>query len=64
MSHPDQMEAALRLIAGAGCENYTGGFDCMGNPDRSPYAEYTAGRWCDACIARAGLAGTLPEETR
>ncbi len=53
---------ALRLI-GDDCEKFTSGL-CLDEPNLSPYATYTAGRWCDPCIARAGLAGTLPEEIR
>ena len=62
---PAQMEAALRLIGGD-CAIYTRGL-CSDGPPRSPYAKYGAERWCDPCIARAGLAGMLPpnpEETR
>ncbi len=55
---PAQMEAALRLIGGD-CERLTRGL-CPDEPNWSPYCEYTADRWCDPCIARAGLAGTLP----
>jgi hypothetical protein len=56
---PAQMEAALRLIGGD-CERFTQGL-CSDEPKYSPYCEYTADRWCDPCIARAGLAGTLPD---
>lgn len=55
---PDQMEAALRLIGGS-CERFTRG-RCSDEPNLSPYAQYGADRWCDACIACAGLDGTLP----
>jgi hypothetical protein len=54
---------ALRLIA-TGCATYTDTWTCRTDPARSPYAKYTADRWCDPCIAQAGLDGTLPEETR
>ncbi len=59
---PAQMEAALRLIGGD-CERLTRG-RCPDEPNWSPYAAYTADRWCDPCIARAGLAGTLPDVDR
>ncbi len=58
--NPAQMEAALRLIGGD-CENFTQGLCSDEGQGRSPYATYTAGRWCDPCIARAGLAATLPD---
>ncbi len=57
--NPDQMAAALRLIGGD-CERFTRGL-CSDEPHLSPYAQYGAARWCDPCIARAGLAGTLPD---
>lgn len=52
------LRAALQLI-GTECANYTSG-QC--EAPRSPYARYGAERWCDQCIARAGLAGTLPPD--
>lgn len=54
------MEDALRLIAGEKCRNFTG--DSCRDPymGRSPHSPYRADRGCDACIARAGLDGTLP----
>lgn len=45
---------ALRLIAEGGCTNYKGGGDCPAS-GRTPIARYSADRWCNACIARAGL---------
>lgn len=57
--NPESMEAALRLI-GTDCATYTRG-TCSDEPNRSPYAKYGADQWCDPCIARAGLAGTLPD---
>lgn len=36
---------------------------CWDRIDRSPYALYGDQRWCDACIAYAGLNGTLPRPT-
>ncbi len=52
--------AALTLIAGEQCSTFTSG-DCAGD-GRTPDAEYGADRWCDACIARAGLAALDAEE--
>lgn len=54
----DQMETALRLIGGD-CKRSTRGL-CPDDPNLGPYAVVGAYRWCDPCIARAGLAGTLP----
>lgn len=38
-------------------------FGCWAETWRSPYALYSAERWCNACIAYAALNGTLPRPT-
>jgi hypothetical protein len=53
------MEAALRLIGGD-CAVFASGL-CSDEPSMSPDAEEPGARWCPPCIARAGLAGTLPD---
>lgn len=47
------MRAALLLIGGVGCENFTRGH-CEAN-GRQRGAEFGADAWCDACIANAAL---------
>lgn len=54
-------KAALERIASYGCENYTGE-DCLGNPDRSRDAKYSAERWCLPCHAVQALAGSALQE--
>lgn len=55
-ARPDAvLRAAVNLI-GTDCSNYTGLTTCVEN-GRSPYARYTAERWCNECIARTALAG-------
>lgn len=57
----DRMHEALFLIAKTGrepenhCTNSTGKSTCRTNSGRTKDATYTAGRWCDACIAADGL---------
>lgn len=57
----NQMEEALRLIAKDGCERVTSGWCGDGVEDWSPYAQYGDDKWCQACIARSGLDGSLPQ---
>jgi hypothetical protein len=62
-SVPEEMTPvrALRLIAGSACSNFTTGpGSCWRHDSRTPDAEYSAYRWCDACIALAAL-GRLTE---
>lgn len=60
----DQKTKALQLIAEGGCERVTrSGWCGDGVEDWSPYAEYLDDRWCNSCIAQAGLDGTLPMPT-
>lgn len=57
----DRMHEALFLIAKTGrepenhCTNSTDSSTCRTVPGRTKNADYTAGRWCDACIAADGL---------
>lgn len=57
----DRMHEALFLIAKTDrepenhCTNYTDSSTCRTVPGRTKNADYTAGRWCDACIAADGL---------
>ena len=57
---------ALRLIGktldGRMCERSTAPlpYGCWEEDGRSPYALYSDERWCDACIAYAGLNRFLP----
>ena len=55
----DQTNTALRLIAFGGCKRYARG-NCHEAKKYSPYAWPAEQRWCDACIAKAALDGTLP----
>ncbi len=49
------LRAALVLIAnGQECSNYTKG-TCRSGTGRTKDARYTAGRWCDTCIANDAL---------
>lgn len=48
------MKRALTLIAGDGCEAFTGPPFCP-ETHRTPDCPFLADRWCDACIARIGL---------
>jgi hypothetical protein len=44
--------AALRLIAGQQCRNYTTGIgSCSSRINRYRVAKFTEDRWCDSCIA-------------
>lgn len=52
---------ALTIIAGEKCSAFTSG-DCRDH--RDPLARYGADKWCDACIARAGLEWLDRRETR
>jgi hypothetical protein len=45
---------ALQLIAGDGCERLSRGA-CGDDAQYEPDAPYGADRWCDACIAQAGV---------
>lgn len=56
-----QMRQALLWI-GTDCTNYTYGH-CRHSPDRSPVADFTADRWCDACIATWGLSDPVTPST-
>lgn len=56
----DQKTEALRLISEGGCENLTSGWCGEEGEERTPYAKYTSERWCNPCIARAGMEGCLP----
>jgi hypothetical protein len=51
----ERLKAALRLIRGDFCENYTTGLGSCRLNGRKPDAEYGADRWCDPCIAYAAL---------
>lgn len=54
------MRRALSLIESDGCERTTNrGTYCWTRRDWSPTARYTADKWCDSCIAAAGLRGEL-----
>lgn len=57
----DPLRFALTLI-GTTCENFTLGDCTNARLRRSPYAKFTADRWCDRCIARTALeGGEFPE---
>ncbi len=60
----EQMQHALRLIAGTRCERTTGGgWRCVTEQGLTKDAEYLADRWCDACIAHWGLTTPAQMET-
>jgi hypothetical protein len=48
-------ELALQRIAVHGCESYTTGAGSCWHAGRTPTAQYSAERCCDACIAFAAL---------
>jgi hypothetical protein len=48
---------ALLLIAGDRCENFTSGPGSCTRTSRTPDAEFSAERWCNACIAHRALHG-------
>ncbi len=50
------LREALELI-GTKCHASDGPETCMEDPSRNPHAPFGADRWCDGCIARAGLSG-------
>lgn len=52
------LREALTLLAGNKCETYTVG-ECRNDSDRTKTAQYTAFRWCNACIARDALEKNL-----
>lgn len=51
----ERMEAALRLIAGTKCNNFTTGLGSCFRNGRSAWAYYGAEAACSACIAHEGL---------
>jgi hypothetical protein len=53
---------ALQLLAGGGCERLTAGA-CGDGPQYEADAPYGADRWCDACIAQAGVNWRTSEQT-
>lgn len=60
-----RMERALQLICKTStgefyCESFTSGVGSCYCNGRLADAEYTADRWCDACIAYFGLYGRFP----
>ncbi len=60
-----RMERALQLICKTStgefyCESFTSGVGSCYRNGRLADAEYTADRWCDACIAYFGLYGRFP----
>lgn len=57
-----QMRQALLWIRGTGCTNYTSG-SCLQAVYRTPTADFTADRWCDACIATWGLSDPVTPST-
>lgn len=64
MRHPIQrlrtMRRALSIIEFGGCERTTQrGTYCWTRADWSPECHYTVDKWCDSCIAAAGLRGAL-----
>lgn len=64
MTNVGLLRTALTLI-GTTCANFVSETTCVDQDNRSPYATYSAGRWCDQCIARTALNGQpFPTPTR
>lgn len=56
----DQKTKALFLISEMGCERLWEGWCGERKNNWNPYAEDDEKKWCNPCIARAALAGNLP----